>query len=86
MSDTESIQRDLGRVEGKLDSVIVTLSDISGKLTARQDRIDDKIDKVNQRITDVDSKHTRQGYFRAGIAASAVFLLANAPAWLGLFR
>lgn len=66
----EQIQRDLGRIEGKLDTLLE-------QTAARHARIDERLDKVEQRQGRTERVMARA----AGAAATAVMLAGAAWRW-----
>lgn len=83
----EELQRDLGRLEGKVDGVIVTLATVAADIKADRTAHEIKLealanadDETNQRVERVEKKL----YWFSGAAAAAGYLFAQFGHLLGI--
>lgn len=66
-------ERDIGRLEGKLDLVIKQLSDLTSKFTDRDESINKRFADVHARISRIQGKVL----FWSGVCGAVTFIIAN---------
>lgn len=89
MGDEDKTQRDLGRLEGALEGVRDALKALVARFDKLEAGFDGKIAIVDKKADDAHARISRvekRVAYYVGIGSAIVFILTNAPVWLGLVK